>query len=79
MIGDFAEDLNKRDFENPIDYVNATCKEKYNQLLETIKEKQIEFDLLIVCDTIMEFEGEIFEKPVLYIHSIRLEKRNAMI
>lgn len=56
----FAEDLNKDHFSHPSEYVRATAEGKLNSLTS---KASIDYDILISCDSIVVFEGEILEKP----------------
>lgn len=56
----FAEDLNKADFVQAADYVRATALGKMESFLQM---KDLEFDILITCDSIVVFEDTILEKP----------------
>lgn len=49
----FAEDLDKNSFPTSKDYNIATCKGKVDDLLETFKQENRKWDILICCDTII--------------------------
>lgn len=56
----FPEDLKKELFQSPAEYVRATALGK----LESLASKtNLEYDILISCDTIVVFESNILEKP----------------
>ena len=56
----FAEDLDKSSFPQPLDYVRATARGKLDAFLA---QPQLDFHVLIVCDSVIVFEGSIMEKP----------------
>jgi septum formation protein len=64
QLSGFAEDFNWRTFESPEAYALFNAREKA---------KAIESDkVVIAADTIIELDGEIFEKPVDRADAIRM-------
>lgn len=68
MKSNFAEDLNKNDFSNPVDYVNETSHHKALGVIDHLKETTTattdQPKLIICADTVViDSQGNIYEKP----------------
>jgi len=58
---DFPEDLDKANFSGPEEYVKVNAQSKMN---EALKDPQnADADLIICCDSILAFDGTVYEKP----------------
>lgn len=63
LSSDFEENLNKNDFLKPEDYCKATCLGKVSDIMKKVEKNEINYDLLIFCDTICFCSDKIIEKP----------------
>ncbi len=73
-ISSFEENLEKDTFKTPEDYCLATCKGKFQDLAEKLKNE--DFDLLITADTIvLDQNGNLLEKPKSHEQHVDFLKR----
>ena len=70
IISGFEEDLVKDTFDTVTEYVRATCTRKREALLK----QGIDFDLLIVCDTVCAIGKKVIEKATDKQDHIRMMK-----
>lgn len=68
----FPEDLNKADFPGAREYNIATCRGKIDELVDRFTKAKKEWDILICCDTILEFDGKVLEKPENPEHCVEM-------
>lgn len=71
----FAEDLNKSKYPNPIDYVEETSYHKLIDVYEDIhKLKGNKPKILLSADTVIISNNKIFEKPTNYENNVKMLK-----
>jgi septum formation protein len=71
----FAEDLDKSQFDHPIEYVAATAREKIREVHNrVISDDQVSPKILIAADTVIIGDGRIFEKPMDYESNVSMLK-----
>ena len=71
----FEEDLPKTDFASPKDYGYATAKGKFDNKIAELMASGSQVDVLIAADTIIDFKGEVLEKPRDEAHAVEMHTR----
>jgi hypothetical protein len=63
VVSDFDEMLPKGRFQHPVEYAVETARQKAMDVAAKTLADQVRTDLIIGADTIVEYQGQILEKP----------------
>ncbi|KAI0978208.1 hypothetical protein GJ496_002257 [Pomphorhynchus laevis] len=72
---EFDENLNRNEFQSPVEYAVSTAQAKAESVLAKMNKSDRQCDILISADTIISLDSVIFEKPRSVEDAIKMLSR----